>query len=96
MIHHVVMWGLNDPAEAPRFKALLDSCNNVVPGMLQFDVGIRQPDLEATADVLLVSRFADRAALDAYLQHPHHKAVAAQLGPMRKTRHVLDHDINHP
>lgn len=93
-LHHVVMWGLNDPAEAPRFKALLDSCKSLVPGMLQFDVGIRQDDLEANVDVLLVSRFADRAALEAYLHHPHHQAVAAQLGPMRKTRHVLDHDLS--
>ena len=95
-IRHVVLWGLNDPSEAPRFKQLLDSCRDVVPGMLEFEVGIRQAGHEANADVLLVSRFADRHALDAYLQHPHHQAVAAQLGPMRKTRHVLDHDIPAP
>ena len=26
MIHHIVQWTLKDPAEAPRFKALLDGC----------------------------------------------------------------------
>ena len=90
MIHHIVQWTLKDPAEAPRFKALLDGCAGLVPGMLAFEVGIRTPALEANTDVVLVSSFADAAALDAYQRHPRHRAVAAQLGPMRRERHVLD------
>jgi len=89
-IRHVVMWKLNDPGDAPRFKALLDSCIGLVPGMLQFEVGLRTEGLDANADVLLVSLFVDAAALDAYQHHPHHKAVSAQLGPMRQARSVLD------
>jgi quinol monooxygenase YgiN len=90
MIHHVVIWTLHDGADAPRFKALLDACARLVPGMLDFEVGIRTQGLEANADVVLVSRFADRAALEAYLVHPAHQAVAAQLGPMRSERRVVD------
>ncbi|HXD04582.1 MAG TPA: Dabb family protein [Burkholderiaceae bacterium] len=90
MIHHIVMWTLVDPAQAPEFKALLDGCADLVPGMRHFDVAIRTEGLEANADVVLVSVFDDAAALDAYQQHPHHKAVGAKLGPMRRTRHVLD------
>ena len=41
MIHHIVQWTLKDPADAPRFKALLDGCAGLVPGMLAFEVGIR-------------------------------------------------------
>jgi quinol monooxygenase YgiN len=91
VIRHVVMWGLKDPADAPRFKALLDSCVGLVPGMSEFEVGIRERGLEANVDVVLVSTFADAAALDAYQNHPQHKAVSAQLGPLRDTRSVLDH-----
>ncbi|HJV60488.1 MAG TPA: Dabb family protein [Albitalea sp.] len=90
MIRHVVMWKLKRADDAPRFKELLDSCRDLVPGMLEFDVGIRREGLEANVDVVLVSGFADAASLDAYLHHPHHKAVSAQLGPMRDTRSVLD------
>lgn len=96
MIRHVVMWKLKDPADAPRFKALLDSCAALVPGIRQFEVGIRQPGREANADVVLVSTFDDAAALDAYQNHPDHKAVSAQLGPLRESRHVLDHDLDAP
>jgi quinol monooxygenase YgiN len=90
MIRHVVMWTLKNPAEAPRFKALLDSCKGLVPGMLEFEVGIRRDGLEASVDVMLVSAFRDAAALAAYQDHPQHRAVGAQLGPMRQARHVLD------
>ncbi len=93
MIRHIVMWTLRDAADAPRFKALLDSCKGLVPGMIEFEVGIRGEGLEANADVVLVSSFADVTALDAYQVHPHHKAVSAQLGPLRDTRHVLDYNI---
>ncbi len=96
MLRHIVMWKLRNAADAPRFKALLDSCRSLVPGMHEFDVGIRRDDLEANVDVVLVSSFADAAALDAYQQHPHHKAVAAQLGPLRDTRGVLDYFSEQP
>jgi quinol monooxygenase YgiN len=91
MIRHVVIWRLKDPADAPRFKALLDGCAALVPGMLEFEVGIRADGLEANADVVLVSTFSDAQALEAYQHHPHHKAVSAQLGPLRETRSVLDY-----
>ena len=93
MIRHVVMWKLIDPADAPRFKQLLDTCIGLVPGMIEFEVGIRSTGLDANVDVLLVSSFVDAAALDAYQNHPHHKAVSSQLGPLRESRSVLDHEI---
>lgn len=93
MIRHIVMWKLREPAQAQRFKDLLDSCCGIVPGMLEFDVAIRAPGLEANMDVVLVSTFADTAALDAYLHHPRHKEVGAVLGAMRESRTVLDFEV---
>lgn len=92
MIRHVVIWKLKRAEDAPRFKALLDSCKALVPGIVEFDVGVRREGLEANADVVLVSTFTDKAALDAYQTHPQHKAVSAELGPLRETRAVLDYD----
>jgi quinol monooxygenase YgiN len=91
VLKHVVIWTLHKSQDADRFKDLLDSCAQLVPGMLSFDVGIRSEGLEANADVVLVSEFASREALEAYLHHPHHKEVAAQLGPMRLQRAVVDY-----
>jgi quinol monooxygenase YgiN len=92
-LRHVVMWTLKDPADAERFKAELDSCIDLVPGMLTFKVALRQDGLEANVDVLLDSTFSDATALAAYQTHPHHQAVSAKLGPLRHTRHVMDYFV---
>lgn len=93
MIKHIVMWTLKDPADALKMKALLESCRAVVPGIVAFEVGMRTEGLEANADVVLYSAFEDQAALAAYQQHPHHLNVAAQIGPLRQTRTVLDYEV---
>lgn len=93
MIRHIVMWKLRHSGDAIQFKHLLESCKALVPGILEFDVGLRSGDLEATHDVVLVSTFANRDALEAYLSHPHHHSIAGVLGQMRVGRDVLDYDI---
>lgn len=91
MIRHIVIFTLKNPADAPKVKALLDSCKGLVPGMHEFDVGIKTEGLEANADVVLISTFEDAAALAAYQPHPHHQGVVAQIREMAATRHVLDY-----
>jgi quinol monooxygenase YgiN len=93
-IRHVILWTLHDRADAARFKAEMDSCKGLVPGMLQFDVVLAHEGLEANCDLMLDSTFADRAALEAYREHPHHLAVVQRIAPLRRTRHVLDYDTD--
>jgi quinol monooxygenase YgiN len=91
MIRHIVIFTLKRSEDAPKVKALLDSCKGLVPGMHEFDVGIKTEGLEANADVVLISTFEDAAALAAYQPHPHHQGVVAQIREMAATRHVLDY-----
>ena len=93
MIKHIVMWNLLDASQAPRFKTELESCKGLVPGMREFEIGIRTDGLEANHDVVLNSSFDDAAALEAYIVHPHHKKVSAFLGTLRESRAVLDYEI---
>ena len=92
MIKHIVMWKLKDELQAAHFKAQLDSCRDLVPGMLEFEVATKTAGLEANCDVVLYSVFEDSAALAAYQNHPHHQLVSSGLGPLRQTRSVLDYD----
>jgi quinol monooxygenase YgiN len=92
VIKHIVMWKLKNADDAPRFAALLESCAHVVPGIVRFEVARCSAALEANMDVLLNAEFADVAALNAYQEHPHHKAVSKELGPLRETRCVLDYE----
>jgi heme-degrading monooxygenase HmoA len=98
MIKHIVMWKLKDQAEgagraanAAKMKALLDGCRDIVPGIVEFEVALAQPGLEATYDVVLYSVFADRAALDAYQDHPKHVAVKPFIGAVRLERQCMDY-----
>ena len=94
MIKHIVMWKLKDAGKTPVFKAQLESCANLVPGMLAFEVAIRTDELEANCDVVLYSGFEDKAALAAYQHHPQHQQVSGVLGALRETRTVLDYYIS--
>jgi len=100
MLKHIVMWKLKDEAEgadklanAREMKRRLDECANIVPGQLTFEVMLAQPGLEATYDVVLYSEFADRAALQAYIDHPTHKAVVPFIGAVREGRQCMDYEV---
>ena len=74
-------------------KALLDACKDIVPGMGTFDVALAQPDLEATYDIVLYSEFADRAALNGYLEHPQHQALKPFFAAVRDGRQCMDYEV---
>ena len=97
MIKHIVMWKLKDHAEgagkaanALEMKRRLDACAQLVPGIVAFDVYLAQPGLEATCDVMLVSVFADAAALAAYGAHPTHQALVPFFKAVRDGRECMD------
>lgn len=100
MIRHIVMWKLKETAEgatraenARKLKEKLEGCRDIVPGILRLEVGIAAPGLESTYDVVLVSDFADKAALDAYQVHPTHEALKGFVGKVRETRECVDYEV---
>ena len=100
MIKHIVMWKLKEEAEgadrlanAREMKRRLDECAHIVPGILAFEVTLAQPGLEATYDVVLYSEFEDRQALEAYANHPTHKALVPFIGAVREARQCMDYEV---
>jgi heme-degrading monooxygenase HmoA len=100
MIKHIVMWKLKEQAEgadraanAQKMKELLEACAGIVPGILKLEVGLAQPGLEATYDVVLYSEFASREALDAYQEHPQHQALKPFFGAVREGRQCMDYEV---
>lgn len=100
MIKHIVMWKLKDHAEgadrqanAQEMKRRLDACANIVPGILQFEVALAQPGLEATYDVVLYSAFENREALAAYAGHPAHQALMPFFKAVRDERQCMDYEV---
>ena len=100
MIKHIVFWKLKEFAKggnrvtnAAKMKTMLDACANLVPGILKFEAAVAQPGLEATYDVVLYSEFEDRAALEAYQEHPDHVALKPFFGAVREARQCMDYHI---
>lgn len=81
-------------AERAQAQDKLDACRNIVPGILHLEVGLATPGLEATYDVVLVSDFADKAALDAYQVHPVHEEVKKFVGAVREERQCIDYLVD--
>lgn len=100
MIKHIVMWKLKDHAEgadratnARKMKEQLEACAGIVPGILKLEVGLAEPDLEATYDVVLYSEFDSKQALDAYQSHPRHAALKPFFSAVRDARQCMDYTI---
>lgn len=100
MIRHVVMWRLKDTpnkaANAVRIKQLLEGLRDKIPGLLKIEVGIDFSAAETSADVVLLSEFADLAALEIYQRHPLHVQMKPEIGSMTAERRMVDHKIDRP
>ncbi len=100
MIRHIVVWKLQPFAEgrtaaenAAEIKRRLEALEGLVPGLLRLEVGIDFSRTSASADVALYSEFADRQALDAYMAHPDHVAVAESTVALRIDRTMCDYEV---
>ncbi|SAL78720.1 stress responsive protein [Caballeronia arvi] len=100
MLRHIVMWKLKDNAEgasraenAQKLKAKLETCRSIVKGQGHFEVGTAQPGFDCTYDVVLVSDFDDKAALDAYQVHPKHQALKDFVAAIREERQCVDYEV---
>lgn len=96
MIKHLVMWKLKGEGAQKQdniraAKAALETCRNLVPGMLKYEIGVDIGTDHAPWDIAVYSEFSDRAALDAYQQHPAHLAIKPVIGPLRESRAAVDY-----
>lgn len=98
MIKHLVMWklkgeGAEKQANIQTVLAALETCRDIVPGMLRYEIGVDIGSDHAPWDLAIYSEFTDRAALDAYQQHPTHVAVKPVIGPLRELRGAVDYEL---
>ncbi len=101
MLKHILMWQFADEAEGADkatnvalVAARLRELPALVPDIIDFEVVTPQDGLRSTADLALYSTFADAAALQRYMEHPAHVAVADVLAPRRTSREVVDYETD--
>ena len=92
MIVHIVCWKYKPEttdAQKREHVERLQALKDLVPGMESPDVGSDILGLDRSFDTGLVGFYSDRAALDAYSDHPEHVKVAA-LGKQLATAVSVD------
>jgi quinol monooxygenase YgiN len=100
MLRHIVMWTLKEQAEGAdratniaKARALLEACAQLEPGTLHFQVGTAQAGFDCTCDLVLDSTFRDRAALQAYQNHPQHVAIKPFMKAVVASRQCMDFEV---
>lgn len=96
-VRHIVMWRVRGDTLEERFatrrkvKAAFEGLKGRVPGLTQIEVGLDVSGVDYACDVVLVSEFSSRAALDAYATHPEHLKVREELANLRVARFQVDY-----
>jgi hypothetical protein len=93
MIKHIVMWRLNNRADAPRIKEAIEAMRGKIPGLTELEVGINFCPDQCAADLALYSTFENRGALEAYATHPVHIPVKRFVAGLVAKRWVVDYEI---
>lgn len=101
MIKHIVFFGLAENAEgktkaenAEIIKFELENLKNLIPEILNIEVGINHPDApESNYDIALYSEFESINTLNIYQEHPEHKRVGAYIGKVKTTRAAVDYEV---
>lgn len=90
MLRHIVMWKFRPGTETERdlFLTGLQGLYGAIPELKSCQVlrGMEGSDYDA----VLISEFADQAALEAYKNDPRHKAVSALCKSIRTGRAAVD------
>ena len=99
-IVHIVMWRMNAATADERLSqartaaAAFEATRGTISGVLDMQVGVNVVDAPEAWDLALSMRFKNRAALEAYSDHPAHLEIKRLVGPMRMERKQVDFELN--
>lgn len=96
-IMHIVLfkWKADTPPErVEQVRQALLGLRDAIPGILEITCGQNFSDRAQGYETALVVRFESRAALDAYLPHPAHRALVDTLiNPLREASLAVDYRV---
>jgi len=98
MIKHIVIWKMADMPDkdkrAQDIKTNLEALKDKIDYIKDIRVGLNFNESDSASDVVLETVFETREELNAYQEHPDHKAVGANyVRPYVKERRVVDYEF---
>jgi hypothetical protein len=76
-----------------QFRRAFEGLRGRIPGMLHLEVGLDIHAAVGACDVVVLTEFADQAALALYSSHPEHLRVRGELQGLRLSRHQIDYIV---
>jgi hypothetical protein len=97
MLKHIVMWQFASQAEGKSKQENMDQIRcallqlpSAIPEILSMEIGQDIGVGREPYDMVLITTFADAAALERYQHHPDHLAVSATVSKVRTARATVD------
>lgn len=95
MVTHIVMFTFKDKEKSAHIeeaKKMLEGLLQSVPTLKSMEVGLNFTQSERAMDLSLISRFDDKAGLEAYQVHPEHQKVVAYIKAHATLSKVADYE----
>ena len=95
MIRHIVLFKIKDEykAEIPELVKNFYTMVGRVDGLVSLEAGADILGSERSYDIALICTFRDRAAFDAYQDHPAHRPVKARMHQVRSSSVACDFTV---
>jgi hypothetical protein len=100
MVKHIVMWKLKERAHGTtkienmhKIKQILEALPEKINVISGLEVGFDFSGSEQSGDVVLLSEFSTRDALNEYRDHPDHQAVIPFIRKAAFERRVVDYEM---
>ena len=90
MFTHVVAFQLQDAADAPAVAERLRAMPDQIPTLQSVEVGIDELRTPRAFELVLITRFIDRAGYETYRDHPNHLALLDWVRPLVARSVVVD------
>lgn len=93
MFEHAVMFSFQDPSEALIVKEKLEALPSQIPTLLTLRCVVNTLFSDRSADLLLLSSFADEAGYQEYAVHPAHIVVKDYINTVAIRSTTVDGSI---
>ena len=96
MIRHICMFKLKEENKPENLQELTVRVRSLrdIEQVRRFEVAFNGPDMpDSNYDVALIFDFETAGDLQAYQEHPTHKAFGAFIGQIRESRACIDYRI---
>ena len=94
MFVHIVLFKFKESSNIAEAKRRLESMAGMIPGLISVEAGIDVVRKAHSWDLVLNTRFQDRAAYESYATDPVHVNIVKWLKPLVNDKATIDYEVS--